>query len=346
MREAITGTLGLDLGDRRSYAYALDAATGEVLSKGWVKTSRQSFEEFFAGMPPMRVVMETGSNSPWASRVAARHGHRVIVAQSRRLRAIYENPRKSDQVDAQMLAELGATRPSLLHPIRHRGEEAQAHLAVVRARDVVVTSRTQFVNAVRGLAKSMGYQLPRCSTESFHRKAWDEVPVELAPALRPLLLVIARLTRTIRRYEREISLLCRKHKDATRLAEVAGVGNITALTYVLTIDDPRRFAKSREVGAYLGLVPRRDQSGGTERQLRISKTGDAALRRLLVCCAQQILGPFGADTDLRRWGLVKAERGGGNGKKRAVVAVARKLAVLLHRIWVSGEAYRPLRAAA
>jgi len=115
---------------------------------------------------------------------------------------------------------------------------------------------------------------------------------------------------------------------------------------VLTLEDPGRFRQSRAVGPYLGLCPRRDQSGGRDAQLRITKRGDAMLRRLLVSGAQYILGPFGPDTDLRRWGLRLAARGGKNAKKRAVVAVARKLATLLHRLWVSGATYQPLRAAA
>jgi transposase len=111
---------------------------------------------------------------------------------------------------------------------------------------------------------------------------------------------------------------------------------------LLTIQDPARFKKSRFAAAYLGLTPGKDQSGASDPQRHITKAGDPFVRRLLVQCAQLMLGPFGKDTDLRRWGLHLAERGGKNGKKRAVVAVARKLAVLLHRLLATGSTYQPI----
>ena len=127
------------------------------------------------------------------------------------------------------------------------------------------------------------------------------------------------------------------------LKQVKGVGTQIALTYVLTLDDPHRFLKSRDVGCFLGLKPGRRDSGQSQPQMHISKEGDSLLRTLMVQGAHYILGPFGEDCDLRRWGLKLAERGGKNAKKRAIVAVARKLAVLLHKLWVSGEVYEPLR---
>ena len=126
------------------------------------------------------------------------------------------------------------------------------------------------------------------------------------------------------------------------LKQVKGVGTLIALTFLLTLEDPHRFGKSRDVGGYLGLQPGRRNSGKSEPQLHISKEGDPYLRTLLVQGAQHILGPFGVDCDLRRWGLKLAERGGKSGKKRAIVATARKLAVLLHHLWVSAEVYEPL----
>ena len=120
---------------------------------------------------------------------------------------------------------------------------------------------------------------------------------------------------------------------------------MTALAYLLTLEEPGRFEQSRSVGAYVGLTPRRDQSGQTDKQLRITQCGDGYLRQLLVTSSHYILGPFGPDSDLRRYGLRIAERGGKNAKKRAVVAVARKLAVLLHHLWKTGVDYEPLRTA-
>jgi transposase len=174
----------------------------------------------------------------------------------------------------------------------------------------------------------------------------EHIPQDLRAALEPLLASIASMTETIRGYERRIEELGQTEYPVTnRLRQVEGVGPITALTYVLTIDSPERFRRSRMVGAFLGLRPRRDQSGGSDPQLHITKAGDKTLRRLLVGSAHYILGPFGSDCALRRFGLALASRGGKNAKKRAVVAVARKLAVLLHRLWLTGEEYDPMRAA-
>jgi transposase len=167
---------------------------------------------------------------------------------------------------------------------------------------------------------------------------------ELKMALEPLLAEVESLNQRIAEYDRRIEQIAKEvHPEVALLKQVKGVGTLIALTYVLTVADPHRFRRSRDVGCYLGLRPGRRNSGKSEPQLHISKEGDRYLRTLLVQGAQYILGPFGQDSDLRRWGRKLAERGGKNAKKRAVVAVARKLAVLLHKLWVSGEVYEPLR---
>jgi transposase len=286
--------------------------------------------------------MEVGAHSRWASHLLKDLGHDVLVANARKLRAIYHNPRKGDRVDAETLARLARLDPELLSPIHHRSPQAQADLAVLRSRDALVRSRTLLINHTRSIVKASGARLPSCSADSFAHKVAPDIPGPLFPALSPVLETIASLTQQIRSYDRQIEILCQEQYPETQLLQpVAGVGALTALAYILTLEDPRRFRKSREVGPALGLVPRRDQSGDHDPQLRITKTGDAYLRRLLVGSAQYILGPFGPDCDLRSWGLKLAERGGKNAKKRAVIAVARKLAVLLHHLWKTGEIYDP-----
>jgi transposase len=187
--------------------------------------------------------------------------------------------------------------------------------------------------------------LPKCPARSFHKRASEHIPEALLPALGPVLEQIASLTERIRGYERQLEMISEEHypHETGLLRQVEGVGPLTALTFVLTVEDPYRFEKSRSVGAYLGLVPAKDRSGDRDPQKRISKEGDEMLRKLLVGSAHYVLGPFGSDSDLRRHGEKIASRGAKNAKKRAVVAVARKLAVLLHSLWVSGEIYEPLR---
>ncbi len=338
-------TAGLDLGDKYSYLCLIDTESGEVMEEGRLRTSPETFRRRFASeQSPMRIAIEAGTHSPWASRVLEECGHEVLVANARKLRLIYSNKRKTDEIDAENLARLARVDPKLLYPLKHRGEESQAHMALIRSREALVSTRTQLVNHVRGTVKSFGGRLPKCPARSFHNKAPEHIPVALWPALEPILEQIGSLTQRIRDYDRQLESISREHYPETELLrQVEGVGPLTALNFVLTIEDPYRFEKSRSVGAYLGLVPARDQSGDRDPQRRISKEGDEMLRKLLVSGAHYILGPFGSDSDLRRHGEKIAARGGKNAKKRAVVAVARKLAALLHSLWMSAEVYEPLR---
>jgi transposase len=287
-------------------------------------------------------VIETGTHSPWVSRLLEALGHEVIVANARRVALISKNKKKNDREDCEILARLGRADPELLAPIEHRTEDSQVDLAVLRARSAAVRSRTQLINSARGLAKAIGERLPRCTASTFHKKVASQIPDKLRPALDPLLKLIEQLTTIVKAYDKQIELLCQRHPETQHLQRVQGVGPIVSLAYVLTIEDPHRFKRSRQVGAYLGLVPKQDESGESKPQLRITKAGDVDLRSQLVMSAQFILGPWGEDSDLRRWGLALAERGARNGKKRAVVAVARRLAVLLHHLWRTGEVYDPL----
>ena len=320
-------TVGLDVGDRYTHIHALGGG-GEVLRERRVRTAAAALGAALTGLPRSRVVLEAGPRSPWLSRVVAELGHEVVVANPRQVALIARSQRKTDRLDAEWLARLGRFDPQLLAPIRHCSEQSQHDLAVVRARDALVRSRTLLINHVRGAVKACGAALP-CTAKAFHRKVADHIPGGLRPALLPLVEAVGEA-----------------HPETTALRQVTGVGPITALTFVLTVEDPGRFPQNREVGAYLGLVPRQRESGERAPQLGIGKSGDAGLRRLLVQAAHYILGPFGPDTDLRRWGERYAAAGAGNAKKRAVVAVARRLAVLLLALWKTGEAYEPLRHAA
>ena len=337
-------TAGSDLGDKYSYFCLIDQHSGEVIEEGRLRTTPEALKRRFASELPMRIAIEAGTHSPWVSRLLEECGHEALVANARKLRLIYSNKRKTDEVDAENLARLARLDPKLLYPLKHRGEESQAHMAIVRSREALVSTRTQLVNHVRGAVKSFGARLPKCPAVSFHNKAPEHIPEALLPALGPLLETIGSLTRRICQYDRRLEAIAKEHYPETELLrQVEGVGPLTALTFVLTVEDPYRFEKSRSVGAYLGLVPARDQSGDRDPQRRISKEGDEMLRKLLVSGAHYVLGPFGSDSDLRRHGKKIAARGGKNAKKRAVVAVARKLAVLLHSLWISGEVYEPLR---
>jgi transposase len=343
-KEQLRMTAGLDLGDKHSYLCLLDTDSAQVMEEGKVRTTPEALRRRFSSEQPLRVAIEAGTHSPWASRVLKECGHEVLVANPRKVRLIYANKRKTDQIDAENLARLTRLDPKLLYPLEHRGEDSQAHLAIIRSRQALVDARTQLVNHVRGAVKSFGGRLPKCPASSFHKKVVEHIPEALWAAPGPLLETIGSLTERIRRYDRQLVAISKEHYPETELlCQVEGVGALTALTFVLTLEDPSRFAKSRSVGAYLGLVPARDQSGDRDPQKHISKEGDEMLRKLLVGSAHYILGPFAKeDSDLKRHGEKIVRRAGKNAKKRAAVAVARKLSVLLHRLWVTAEVYDPL----
>jgi transposase len=275
-------------------------------------------------------------------------GHEVVVGNARKLKLITENQQKSDKVDPRLLSKLGCVSLDWVHPVYQRNQEAHNDLVVVRSREALVQARTALINQVRGTVKSFGCRLRSCGAEQFVDVAREGIPAKLQSALRGVLAIVEELNEQIYAYDCEIEQLCeQKYGETERLMKVSGVGALTALTYRLTIDDAERFRHSRDVGAYLGLAPARRQSGKRDPQLGITKAGDELLRKLLVNCAHHMLGPGGRDSDLRQWGLRLVQAGQRAGKqgarKRAAAAVARKLAVLLHRLWVSGEDYDPLR---
>jgi transposase len=327
---ATTGeiTIGIDLEDRFSHCCVL-GADGTVLTEGRVVSTPDGMARHFQQLPPTRIAFEVGSHSRWVSELLTSWGHEVILANPRNLRMISDSIRKSDRVDAHTLARLARIDPQLLSPIVHSNPETYSHMTLLKSRDLLVRTRTRLTNATRGVMKAVGLRLPSAGGTSFPSKTTLLVPEELKPSLLPLLETISHLNKQIYQFDKAIERAAReKYPETGRLRQISGVGPVTSLQYVLTIGDPNRFAHSRDVGPYLGLTPRRRQSGDIDQQLRISKAGNRRLRSLLVQCAQYLLGRFGPDTDLKRWGARMTERGGKNAKKRAIVAVARKLAVL------------------
>lgn len=335
--------IGLDLGDKASYFMSLGAEDREVVEEGKVVTTPRAIEKKFRLLARSRIALEAGAHSGWVSRLLMELGHEVIVANPRKLRLIYENKSKNDRVDASYLARVALLAPELLAPICHRGAQAQVDLQLLRAREKLVKARSMLITFVRASVKQTGARLPGCSADSFVNKVQSCIPLQLRPALEPLLQMIQGLSEQIGAYDAVIEAMCRdKYPETQSHRQVGGVGPQTALAYVLTLEDWERFENSRIVGAYVGLCPGKKQSGDRDPQQRITRQGNSYLRRLLIHAAHYIMGPFGKDCDLRRHGEKIAARGGKAAKKRAIVAVARKLAVLLHHLWKSGDTYDPL----
>lgn len=336
-------TVGVDMGDKKHNVCILDAE-GEVQHRGTVTNTATAIRRYFGKLDPCRIALEAGTHSAWVSRILDELGFEVLVGNPRKLRVIWDSDEKNDDRDAEMLARIARFDPHLLHPIHHRGAQAQCDLSIIKGRDMLVKTRSMLVSHARGIVKSTtGQRISGGNSETFHIRLQEEMPNEIRDALEPIMKSIEDLTQRIRHYDQLIRKITKeKYPETAQVCQISGVGPITGLAFILTLEDASRFTKSRDVGPFIGLTPRQNQSGKTNMQLGISKAGDGHLRRLLVGAAQYILGPFGPDCDLRRFGLKLAARGGKNAKRRAVVAVARKLAVKMHHLWKSGEEYEPL----
>jgi transposase len=335
--------IGLDLGDKYCHLRLVDDA-GNLIDKERIRTNPEDVRQRFGGLEPTLVALEAGTHSPWVARILEECGHDVVVANPRQVPLISQNNQKSDDQDPELLARLARVDRKLLKPIQHRSLKDQIALAELRARDCLVGARAKLVNHVRGVVKSFGGRTTGVNVDNFHKAVEERIPEDIRETLAPLLKVIGNITAQIRCYDKRVNELCRKEYPQTEaLQQIKGVGALTSLAFMLVLSNPKRFKTSRDVGPYLGLAPGKDDSGKYKAELGITKAGDGFLRRLLVCSAHYILGPFGPDTDLRRHGEKIAKTGKKKAKKRAVVAVARKLAVLLHRLWITGEVYEPLR---
>lgn len=334
-------TIGLDLGDMHSEFCALDSA-GAVLRRGKVATTPGAIAAFFGKIPPCRVALEVGTHASWLGEALRARGHQVVVANPRRLKVISESQRKTDRNDAELLARLARSDLELLSPVELRDQAQREALAVVRSRDQLVRMRSSLVNHVRGVIKASGARLPKKIDAAAMYRHRAEVPAGLQPALGPVFDVLESLAKSIAALDKKVDELAEIYVDTKLLTAIRGVGNLTALTFVLTIGDAKRFRRSRQVGAYLGLCPAVRQSGDSDPKLSITKAGDSMMRRLLVNCANYILGPFGGASDLRSWGLRLASHGEPKrARAKAKVAVARKLAVLMHSLLVTGTEYQP-----
>ncbi|EDM25399.1 transposase IS116/IS110/IS902 [Lentisphaera araneosa HTCC2155] len=339
-------TIGIDLGNKKHDLCVLNSM-GEVVEQIQIDNHIEALHEYFEqykNRSSIRIALEVGACSMWVSSILKEMGFKVIVANARKLRMIWGDTNKCDEKDAEKIARVARMDPKLLHGIEHRSLSAQKMLSVIRVREHFIGARTRCINCVRGILKSFGVtDLPSCASNRFGERMLAHIPDDLISTLGELLEESKDLTNRIEGLDDRIYMLSEEScPEAIKLQELPGVGPVTALTYVLTIDDPKRFQKSRDIGAFLGLTPKRDQSGEIDKQLSITKQGDRYLRALLVGSAQFILSDRSPASDLKNYGRRIASSGGRIAKKKAVVAIARKLAILMHHLWVSGGDYIPL----
>jgi transposase len=327
-------TAAIDLGSKHSVAGWVDAE-GEAIARERIASSSVALERTFGGLPAMLIVIESGGHANWVARRLRAMGHEVIVADAKRLKLLWDTKSKDDNRDTFFMARIGARCPEFLCAVEPRSLESEQNRALLRLRASLVEARVKLINSVRGVLKSFGERLPASSSEAFANKVMPLVPAELRTETCPVLLAIEHLTAQIKVYDKQVLQLCegRYGEQTRRLLTIPGVGPLTALTFVLELDgDVERLSNSRAAGAMVGLRPMRRESGESKPELGITKEGNQMLRRYLVQCAQYMLGHHGVDCALRRWGL-KLAGTSKRGKKRAVAATARKLAVLLHTLW-------------
>lgn len=346
-------TIGIDLGDRSHRVCILDRL-GFITEERSIPNDRFALAQLAKEHPDARFVMEVGTHSPWISAGLREMGREVIVGNARKLKAISQHERKCDELDARTLAKIGRMDVDLLYPINHVSQDALKDRLVISSRENLVNERKRLTQSVRGSVKALGLRIEGCCPEVFPARARAALADEpdVLETIESTLKCIETMNRSIGQLDLKLLALSAEKYPATRiLQQISGVGPITAIAFVLAVEDPNRIDETRNIGAYFGLVPGRDQSGESDPQKGISKTGNPYIRKLLTQCAQYILGAHGPDCDLRRYGLRRAAKGGETkkaakgAKKKAITAVARKLSVLLLSLWKSCATYEPLRNA-
>lgn len=330
-------TVGLDVHQRETEICGLDAA-GDVVQRVRIKTTAPALTQWARGRGRLAICLETGGSSPWIARLLSSLGHDVVVCHARQIQLIAQSRKKTDRRDAELLARLLRADPSLLHPVAVRSEATQQGRAALAVRDTLVRSRTRCRQSLRGLLRATGFRVP-CS--SWGKLVSDvqalALPEGLPALLAPLLTTIAELSAQIRAAERQIATVAKRHPVVDQLCTVPGIGRLTALAFVLAIEDPSRFPRSRNVPAFFGLVPSVRASGDAARHGRITKEGDRLVRFLLGQAAHACLRSR-QPSALKDWALAVRQR---RGRAKATCALARKLAVVMHRLWVTGAPYDP-----
>jgi transposase len=337
----MTDFIGIDIGDKKNFVCILNNK-GEILFRKEILNNKEQMEEYFESIEKASIVFEVGSHSPWISRLLVAIGHDVFICNPRRLATVSQNLKKSDEEDCLILAQLLLTGKHLLKQVRHANEDKMRDFLLIKSRRALIKCRTILINTARGIVKSFGERIsPNLSADAFHKYAGDTLKKETLEKIKDLIEVIGKTTEQILKYEKNIdAIIKKKYPTAQLLQSINGVGPLTSLAFVLTIDDPKKFAKSRSVGAFLGLVPRRDQSGNNDKQLPITKAGSKLLRSLLINCANYILSSKGEDNQIKRFGLkIKGDGTSKSRNNKAKVAVARKLSVIMHQLWVSNKPF-------
>lgn len=334
--------VGLDVSKKSIEIYILPG-NGQDGKSCRINNEPEQIEQFcrnFKEPKNVLMAMESGTDSPWMSELLVDLGFQVVVGNAKKLSLIWRNSDKSDRNDAELLARQARNDLKLFAPIQHQSSKLRAALVMIKMRECAVACRTKMINTVRGTLRSFGADTSDVTVDNFTAKIGRHIPKNLHSAMKEIVNEIRLLQLSIKDYDKKIARLCREYPDTRKVDQISGVGNQTALAFVLILGSTERFFSGGGVGKYFGLTPKRDQSGDVDKQLHITKEGNKLMRKLLVQAAQYVMG-LGPECDLRRFGERIASRGGKIAKRKAVVAVARKIAKLMFRLWKYDEVYDP-----
>lgn len=327
---------GIDLASKSS-AICILGSNGEILFEGACPTDEDGFRQALKSWRTLHCVIEASPLSEWVARMLESLGHEVVVIDPRRAKAIITSKKKTDKLDARNLARMGRT--GWYTQVHRKTEEARLLRSHLKARKGLIDAQRQQNNRIRGLLRAHGIKVGQVSSGRFEGHV-DKLVRRKCPALitaiRPLLDLWVSIRESLTVMTKGVKQMAKQDATCQLLMSAPGVGPMVASAYVATIDDPSRFRRGAQVAAYLGLVPSIIQSGESEYRGRITKEGDRLLRWLLVEAAHVLLTRSGTDSALKRWGKRLEKR---EGSSKAKVAVARKLAIVLHRIWLTGEPY-------
>jgi len=330
-------TIGIDVGDRNSKICVMTKQPGgerQIIVETTCATTKAGFAEAFAKFErSWPVVFETGTHCRWMDKCFKALGFKTIVANPSLVPSITKSNKKNDRNDARELARLAIADPAMLHPVFLRDEIYQQMLRYHAARNMLISQRTQTINQIRGFAKSLGFRIECSSTAMFHAVNRVDWPKELEQAVWPIMGTLKAINLKIKAYDRLIEQLAEKPEFkwmVERARVIYGIGIIGSTVLVAAIGGrPDRFEHARDVGAYLGMTPKQDQSGDTDKQLHITHAGSSIVCTTLVECAGVALMANAKETDLKLKGLRIAMRGGKIAKKKARIAVARSMAVTI-----------------
>lgn len=332
---------GIDLASKAS-AVCIENETGRIVAEFEMPTDEDGFRTRLGDLEPMHCVLEASPLAEWAARVLESLGHSVVVIDARKAKAVIRTKRKTDQLDARNLAKMART--GWYTAVHRKSASARLMRTLLKARQGLVEVANAQRSRILGLLRAHGIKVTGARGDAFESRVLEAVRArepELEVILQPLLGLRSQARAEAEVLAQRLKELSQHVPVCRQLMSVPGVGPIVAATYVATIDDPHRFEHSDQVADYVGLVPSVYQSGETEYRGRITKEGDALLRWLLVEAANVLLTRVKRACALQNWGRRLLAK---KGLAKARVAVARKLSVLLHRLWVSGEEFDWARA--